>query len=333
MKALGPWVLGATLLGLPALNAWAEVPDHLLYPTALLAPTLPTQEARVLPPGRWRVGLLASLANTEVAGRDGGLRAVLDMEIREWRLVLRRGLGKGLEAGLYLPWIQATSGWSDALIVWWHRTLGFSGRRQATHRFRYTLVKDGRAIVQQSTPVSGMGDSLVYLKRRLWRNASTAGAALLHATLPTGRARDGLGSGSWNAGGRLVVDWHPARRWRVNAAAGVNVPGPYRGPVSVNLRPVYELRAAAAYGLSPALEGFASLALTTHPLAGFRGNLNNPASSPSLQLTLGACWRTRAGTRVVLALGQDLSRTVPDVTLSLGVTFPWGSSSGPDALP
>ncbi|MCW5577766.1 MAG: DUF3187 family protein [Dokdonella sp.] len=138
----------------------------------------------------WRVDLVASASNTELAFDRGSEHLLYDAELHEGRIAVTRGLGEHWLARVSLAAVSLDDGFLDGFLQDWHRVFGLSNGD------RGQLGSDGH-VIDYHDP-----DASLHLDRRLraatpllvdlaWR--APAGAAsewMLGATLklPTSRA-------------------------------------------------------------------------------------------------------------------------------------------------
>jgi hypothetical protein len=174
----------------------------------------------VLNLGESRLGFGWTVANEFRGLPEKGPYAVFeDQETSRFDLSFRRGLAGGREWSVEVPVIVRGGGFLDPVISWWHKNvLGWSDPGRAA-------TPDGRCEV--TVPGAhfgsawGLGDVSAAFSQRL--SGNLVGTASLK--LPTGNARQLLGSGAVDAG--VALDWNTplGSRWTLFAQGGLIVQG------------------------------------------------------------------------------------------------------------
>jgi hypothetical protein len=226
------------------------VRDQFLLSNGLLS--FEPEGARVLEIGEWEFDLHHADANTfsksnwishslstEVRNqREQGITLLndpryelrdsvflIDGETHRVTFGLRRGLGAHVEIGVEVPVQTVGGGWSDAAIEGVHNTLRIgNAERDAFARNVETVYvrTPGVTYLRDRTAGYELGDVAISAKYELARLEDQKFAAALSGTieLPTGNAATLDGSGSLDAGARLIVS-HDLGGGRLNASFGV----------------------------------------------------------------------------------------------------------------
>jgi hypothetical protein len=80
--------------------------------------------------------------------------AHLDLELTELNVRYRRTVPGGLELGVDLPFLRATTGFLDRPLAWYHRVFGFSDYNRSSrpdNAFLYELRRDGMPVIMART--------------------------------------------------------------------------------------------------------------------------------------------------------------------------------------
>ncbi len=157
-------------------------------------------DGRVLEPQANELGIVWSAANHFTANTAGPEDARLDGETRRTTLLARRGVGRRLEIGLELPFVEHDSGEFDQLVYQWHELFGLPhGQRDVAERngFEIRYQRDGIDVVHLTEPTSGVGDVRITAGYRLASAGADSADVALRASLklPTGDSAGLLGSG------------------------------------------------------------------------------------------------------------------------------------------
>lgn len=148
--------------------------------------------------------------NMLIPSPNQGATVVEDNEYERFLFSWRKGLGRQLELGVFVPILWRNGGFMDGLLSGWHSLWGFPGRgdddvlgRDAYPKYRSILrVVDssGNTRIDQGNAF-GPGDVSVTLKSSLIRTTPRAAlAARLGLKLPTGNPTVLLGSGNADVG-------------------------------------------------------------------------------------------------------------------------------------
>lgn len=156
--------------------------------------------ARVLPAGVTDVQLAFNLANHYVNESLGDEQLMIDGETARTTLLVRRGVGRGYEWGVELPYVSHSDGFLDAAIDSWHEffNLPQGGRDLAPRdRFLYRYRRQGVDLLRITDEHAGVGDVRLTGAMSLNPDSRSAPVALrAQIKLPTGNSAALLGSGS-----------------------------------------------------------------------------------------------------------------------------------------
>jgi hypothetical protein len=139
-----------------------------------------------------------------------------DGELNRTSVSVRRGLGRGLQLSVTVPWLDFGGGFGDATIEGFHDTFGFTqSGRTGTARDSYTVYlrnPSGEEVFRQSAPSGGIGDVSVGLKAKL-PTPSPAWQLALESDLklPTGDEERLYGTGAVDVGTELLATRYFAR--------------------------------------------------------------------------------------------------------------------------
>lgn len=159
-----------------------------------------TQQARVLPLDGEAIEVVLDIANNSVINKKAGNEEItLDGETYRLSLILRHGVGNGMEVGAELPLVAHSNGVMDNFIEDWHDTFGLTNserNKTTSNTLNYDYRRDGAAVLGFTQPNNGVGDIRLFAARKLFQNSE--GALSLHASLklPTGDADQLHGSGA-----------------------------------------------------------------------------------------------------------------------------------------
>jgi hypothetical protein len=252
------FLLGTLFAGAAA--AQEEIRDALLDPLPIRDQFLlgngfysfEPEGARVLEIGEWRVDVHHADANTfsksawishsfsseAPLSRSSAINTLdnpryqlrdsvffIDGETHRVTLGLRRGLGAHAEFGIDIPMGTIGGGWSDSTIEAVHKSLriGNDGRDAINQNTETVFVRtSGTTYLRNRAAGYELGDVALSAKYELspFEDPKLAVAVTGSIELPTGNADTLDGSGSIDAGARLIVT-RDTRRGRWNASFGV----------------------------------------------------------------------------------------------------------------
>jgi hypothetical protein len=150
----------------------------------------------------------------------GALLVDEDYEIDRLLARYRIGLGHDLDATFDLPILSRSGGFLDPIVDGWHRLVlgGYEHQRNGAPYGRSRVVFPGDGPYGSS---AGIGDVSAWLTKRF----SPRLMATVAAKLPTGNARQILGSGAFDAALALQYKLPLSARWTVHLQAGIVAQG------------------------------------------------------------------------------------------------------------
>ncbi len=218
----------------------------------------------------------------------------VDGEVLRTSLQGSIGLAPGLGVEVEIPYVSHDAFTLDSFVSSFHSTFGLGqAGRTVFPDGSFVLMfqpSDGDMTFDGRRSRAGVGDLSATFS---WRPGAARGAARYGLDLalkaPTGSARDYNGSGSWDGGVRLFLA-RAARRWLLEAEAGVVFLGRWKAPLGISPSPVGRAFLSASYRLSPAMRMGASVTYE---------------QSPFRKAGLGEV--SRAGMEAALGLERDVS--------------------------
>ncbi|MBF0342703.1 MAG: DUF3187 family protein [Nitrospirae bacterium] len=177
----------------------------------------------------------------------------LDLESTELRLGLRRIIYDTIEITAELPIVGFNAGFMDGFINKYHDTFGFDdyGRRnRPVNSFLFNLKENGKVLIEGKDGRFGLGDIRLGIKKALLTSDPLI-SIVFEVELPTGSSpKTGIGNGSLDAGGGLMISKSLSNSLQTYAIAGVVFPGNYRGYETIKLRNYLYAGAALEYEIS-----------------------------------------------------------------------------------
>lgn len=333
---------------LPA-PAFGQRSLHLLHaPFLFFGPADPAAPA----PGTWIARLEAAAANTfsstwhaltlhrnsSLSGKPftlGEARAIhgefpsdpvfyLEGDLLRVALAPRVGLTPSLSVSAEIVWLSHDAIHMGSALEWFHRISGTDqpGRREFPPDAFAVLVQrpGGELTFDDRVPGSGWGDTTATLSWRPLRRAAWSFGADAAIKAPTGRKRDGNGSGSWDAG-VLGFARRDGTRWGLAAEAGVVAPGKWRSTPALEVAPYARLMLGATRAFGARTRIGASATIEQSP---FRRDRMDDLSREGVEVALGIERDFgRAGSaRLTLTDGLPSLGDRADFGVTLGVRFP-----------
>ena len=253
---------------------------------------------------------------------------LLDMEILIAELSVRYGLTEKVAILMDAPMISMGGGFMDGFLQNYHNGLGVSnyGREsRPADVFAYRATKDGAMWVRGKADTFRPGDlrlsAQVELPSMQWGDQSVHVAALVTLKVPTGDAGTGLGSGHYDAGLYVPMQWGdaPWTFYLMPGAAWINDPDTLGA--SISARNSFGLFAGAAYRSSSRWRWLAQANYYSSPFE--RSGLDE-LDAGALELSFGLQRTLNRALSVEFAFCEDLTRPVPDFTVRFGMTWRFG---------
>lgn len=293
--------------------------------------TLPSVAPDALGQGRWLVRLHLDLGNDFGYSQTGAAesptadrRFMIDGERFTAEAQVRRGFGRGLDAGVRVPVRWRGGGSLDGLIDWWHDLFGFANNgRDAFPKDLYRVEGRDAAFNDIDWPDEGWGLGNVELDVR-WEFLRPASRAGWRAAL-VGRVGLPTGTGPYEAGGvdlglQAVAAHQLGRRFDVYGGVG----GTWFSEDTVRGIEYEPWRGHGFLALEYRPTAFMSVLVQTDAASRLVTNLvDYPGLQWYLQVAakfdLGCGWRLTVGLTENLADQQSTSDV--DFWTSLGVVF------------
>lgn len=264
------------------------------------------------------IGLAFNWSNT-ANSRQAGAEAILaDLESRELRLTVERGLTDRWAMRVQLPYRHLDAGVLDSFIDTWHDTFGMpEGARVFLPRdqFRLAWFRDGQPLVDLREPVGGIGDIALDLGYQLRRDEGDRLSFWMTVEAPTGSRRDLLGNGAWDVSLSLVGSHSFGTRGTAFWQAGATYLGS-DGPLAPWRKEwVGALSGSIEYGVWRNL--FLKAQVDAHTAA-YDSELDLLGSATIL--TVGGDYRFASGWLLDVGISEDIEVAAsPDVTFLFGL--------------
>ncbi len=159
--------------------------------------------ASILQEHRARYRLVNGLASNYTVENKPNEKLLFDGETNRTTFVYSRGVGKGWEWGVQIPFVNHSGGSLDSFIEDWHSTFGLpqGGRNTAPrNQFKYFYQRNGVSQLSLTKATSGIGDVRLTAGRQ-WPNAGKGIRLAIRSSLslPTGDSDQLRGSGTAEA--------------------------------------------------------------------------------------------------------------------------------------
>lgn len=269
--------------------------------------------SHVLTKSESEVQIAVALANNFTGASQGDEALTLDGETHRTTLALRRGVARGYEVGVELPYVEQTGGFLDHTIDVWHDTFGLPNRDRnlVPHdRLLYRYTHGGQTPIDVQTASDGIGDVRLTGARQVGR----AGALRMSIKLRTGTNENLRGSGATDVALWLSSACTTCASLGWYGGGGVLWLG--RGDVL----PDQQRRWVGFGGIGASWPASSTVALKAQidaHTAFYRSELA-PLSSPAAQLQLGGTWSVSRNNAIDFAVSEDIVvNTSPDVVFNL----------------
>ena len=247
-----------------------------------------------------------------------------DMEITTVDLALAYGLSPRMAIKLEMPLIGMSGGFLDGFLKNYHDALGlpnYGREERPKNLFGYHVSKQGQTWIEGDSGGFRLADITLSLQYQLTRPTSKSAfdASLLsRIKLPVGDVDRGLGSGHFDYGLYLPMQWS-RRAWTFYLMPGLALlsdpdsPGP-----DVSARDSYSLFAGIGYAYTSRLNLLVQLNYFTSPIE--RTGIGE-LDGGGLELALGFQYALERNWALEFAFCEDLTRAAPDFNLHLGLTW------------
>ena len=283
------------------------------------------QSANLTQVGGTNYSLILDLANHADAGQSSKERFSIDGESYFLTFSIRQRTTDWLELGLDIPVVAHADGFMDGMIRGWHDTLGITNSKRSApdNILQFSYARDDLQLVALESPAHGIGDIQLTAGIPIRQPIDRRTIVTLRSSLklPTGDSDRLLGSGAAD----LSAGLHVAKKFQVrgldvqlNALAGVSLLGD--GTVLPELQ-----RDAVMFGGAAASWRVGQrFGLTTQIYwqdSYFTSDIDE-LGGKSLQLAMGATYRTRTSTLMRFAIVEDVSaNATTDFALHLSAVF------------
>jgi hypothetical protein len=319
-------VLGLAILLGTAATAWTEYgPLHTINRFALHMLVLTPRPVSAELPGQGNVEatLAMEYGSTFYDYRNERWDLLIDMEVLVAELSMGYGVTDKLAVRLDMPMISMGGGFLDGFLQNYHEALGVSNYDRESRPdddFAYRVTKDGQLWVQGQSDALRLGD--VRLSGQFALARLTLGGYPLNRSvlatikLPTGDARASMGSGNYDVGLFLPMQWD-GMRWSFYLMPGamwINDPQTLGARVSASNSA--GCCAGAAYRWNDRWRWLGQLNYYSSP---FASSGLNELDSGALVLSFGFQRTISKALYWEFAFCEDLTRTVPDFNIRLGI--------------
>ena len=281
------------------------------------------QSAELASPGQGALEFSLDVTNHADEGSNSSEDFRIDGESHYLTVSYERRVATWLELGIDVPFVAHTNGYMDNMIESWHDLWGLSNSKRdgPSNQLGYRYEREGIERLYFHSSETGLGDIQLRAAIPLREAADGRAAITVRSTLkfPTGDSGKLLGSGATDfATGLYVADTTTLRNRTlgVGGFAGVLVLG------DGDVLPELQRDAVAFAGLSLAWQFSERTALVSH-LYGQSSYFDSDIEElggESLQLAVGADYRTRSGALLRLAIVEDIAaNATPDFAVHFSV--------------
>lgn len=171
-----------------------------------------------------RIDIAANWSSAASSGLTADEALLIDVESREVRVFLERGLSERFAIRVQVPYRQLAPGVLDGFIDGRHGALGLpEGARKFPERdqFQIGYLRGSQTVLNRRDPTRGLGDVVLEGGYQLWRARHGSAALWVSMEAPTGSEHKLLGNGAWGAG---------------PASLSAKMNGPFPGQARTSLR-------------------------------------------------------------------------------------------------
>jgi hypothetical protein len=274
----------------------------------------------------WNV--ILDLTNHADAGDTDFENFSIDGETYFLTLSMRRRVADWLEVGFDVPFLAHDKGFMDNVIEGWHDLLSISNTKRSgpSNQLEFLYQRSGEELYRLDTGASGLGDIQLTAAVPLREGAEGESRLTIRSSikLPTGDADDLLGSGGTDFA--LGLYWTSTtslrgHRLELNGFAGGLALGD--GEVLPELQS--DFVAFGGAGASWAVWERIDIAAQLYAQQSFFDSGVEELGGNSIQLTVGAQYRTRNDRRFRLAIVEDIAaNATPDFAVHFSVSLGGG---------
>jgi len=246
------------------------------------------------------------------------------MEMTTIDLALAYGFASRLAIALEMPLVSMNDGFLDGFLENYHNALGlpnYGREERPKNAFGYRITKLGQTWIDGESSGFQWADMTCSLQLQLTPPAprrSFDASLLGRIKLPVGDAERGLGSGQYDYGLYLPMQWS-WRPWTLYFMPGLAILNDPDIPAAhVAARNSWSLFAAVGYAYSEHLNLLGQLNYFTSPIE--RTGISE-LDDGGLELALGFQYDLDRNWVLEFAFCEDLTRAAPDFSLHLGLTW------------
>jgi hypothetical protein len=280
--------------------------------------------------GTLEATLAVEYNSTYFTHRNAHWDFLIDMETLVAELSAVYGMTGKLAVRLDLPMLSMGSGFLDGFLQNYHDFLGvpnYDRESRPEDTFAYRVTKDGHTWIQADSGPLRIGDVRMSIQCAL-APLNVGGypvnsAVLVSVKLPTGDSRSGMGSGRYDAGVFLPMQWKRGQ-WTAYVMPGAMWVGdPETRGAQLSARSSTSLFAGAAYAYNDKWRWLAQVNYFSSP---FEACGLNALDAGALEIALGLQRTLNKTVYAEFVFCEDLSYAVPDFNIRMGLT--WRFSTG-----
>ncbi len=243
-------------------------------------------------------------------------RTSVDLETSLFFMRYNYGITDKIELGLQVSVLSYNSGGLDNIINSYHSIIGVKTGKEIApnNEYRYNLTDGYTNTFIGTPPRTGMGDSMLSLKWNLV-NSSENGFSLAlvgSAKIPTGSMKYEMSNGRADGSAGFSMKYKKDRWIAYFNGYAVYVSNSFGNP-DIKLRSFGSSSTTIEYLLHPKISILAQLdgkssAFSSHTVY---------LSRPIVMFSMGANWKIRNTSVLQLSITEDLTITVPDITMQI----------------
>ena len=250
---------------------------------------------------------------------------LMDMEMTTFDLALAYGLTPRVTIRLEMPLVSMNGGFLDGFLENYHDALGlpnYGREERPKNTFGYHVANQGETWIDGDSDGFQWADmtfSLQYQLTRPNRRRNPWEAALMgRIKFPVGDTDRGLGSGNYDFGFYLPVQWSRPP-WNIYFMPGVAmISDPDPPERRIEARNSYSFFAGVGYAYTERLNLLIQVNYMSSPL---ENTGISELDDGGLELALGFQYQLGRFWAMEFAFCEDLTRAAPDFTLHLGLTW------------